>query len=46
MWECEICGMPFFISVDGTAHHWGGGMNNIDHNLDSKHVPYSLGVET
>ena len=44
MFDCYECGEQFFIDIDGTAHHWGAELDNIDHDADANHVPYNLAV--
>jgi len=36
---CRECGADMWISDDGTAHHWGNGVDDIDHDTDADHVP-------
>jgi hypothetical protein len=38
---CSECGAAMWISSTGTAHHWGGGPENTDHDADARHVPIS-----
>ena len=35
---CRECGEPAFIAVEGTSHHWGEGMDGIDHDRDRDHT--------
>lgn len=39
---CDECGMPYWRDVNGTNHHTGPGMDEIDHDADDDHVPYSV----
>lgn len=35
---CGQCGAEAWISQSGTAHHRGGGPDDIDHDADADHV--------
>lgn len=38
---CDECGNEMWIDDNGTAHHWGESLDDIDHDLDADHVPYA-----
>jgi hypothetical protein len=40
-WICDQCGEEFFTDDTGVNHHWGFGIDGIDHVADADHVPYS-----
>jgi hypothetical protein len=37
---CDVCGADMWLSDGGTAHHWGSGPDDVDHDADNDHVPY------
>jgi hypothetical protein len=41
--SCHECGAEVWISQSGTAHHWGAGPADIDHDADADHVPVPSG---
>jgi hypothetical protein len=41
---CGECGAEVWISQAGTAHHWGRGPDDIDHDADAGHVAVPSGT--
>lgn len=35
---CRECGAPMWTDASGVSHHWGTGMDDIDHARDRDHV--------